>query len=140
MTVISKKFEVIINKQLSKFILPVKTDRGIILGDVLITSNGTLKTIWKNDRIRYDNIYLNSVAIQIAKLLLNKDQSYKADNLYTLDQEYGKWLNDSLLLKSQYERAKQSEQTDKADILWARYIESRERTIHAKIRVDTLAR
>ncbi len=140
MTVLSKKFEQIIKKELSATVLPVKTDDGILLGDVLITSDGTLKSITKKGTIKYTNIHLNSVAIKIAKLLMNKDSSFQADNLYTLDQEYGKWLNDSLLLKAQYEKAKAKQDNDRADVFWARYIESRERTVSVKARVDNLAR
>lgn len=140
MTVLSKKFEQIVKKELSATVLPVKTDEGILLGDVLITSDGTLKNIIKKDTVKYTNIYLNSVAIKIAKLLMTKDNSFQADNLYTLDQEYGKWLNDSLLLKAQYEKARSKKDNDRADVFLARYIESRERTLSAKARVDNLAR
>lgn len=140
MTALSKKFEQIVKKELSSTVLPVKTDEGILLGDVLISNEGTSKNITKKDTVRYTNIYLNSVAIKIAKLLMNSSQSIQADNLYKLDQEYGKWLTDSLLLKAQYEKAKARGDDDKADVIYARYIESRERTMSAKIRADSLAR
>ncbi len=140
MTALSKKFEQIVKKELSSTVLPVKTDEGILLGDVLISNEGTSKNITKKDTVRYTNIYLNSIAIKIAKLLVNSSQSIQADNLYKLDQEYGKWLTDSLLLKAQYEKAKARGDNDKADVIYARYIESRERTMSAKIRADNLAR
>lgn len=140
MTALSKKFEQIVKKELSSTVLPVKTDEGILLGDVLISNEGTSKKITKKDSVRYTNIYLNSIAIKIAKLLVNSSQSIQADNLYKLDQEYGKWLTDSLLLKAQYEKAKARGDDDKADVIYARYIESRERTMSAKIRADNLAR
>ena len=140
MTALSKKFEQIVKKELSSTVLPVKTDEGILLGDVLITSEGTLKSVLKEGTVKYTNIYLNSVAIKIAKLLINRDNSFQADNLYSLDQEYGKWLTDSLMLKAQHERAKSKGDVDRADMFLARYIESRDRTMTAKIRVDNLAR
>lgn len=140
MTALSKKFEQIVIKELTSTILPIKVDEGILLGDVLITSDGTSKNIYKNQALKYNNIYLNSVAIKIAKLLVNKNTSIQADTLYHLDQEYGKWLTESLMLKNKYEKAKTMGDHDKADIMQARYIESRERTMSAKIRVDTLAR
>lgn len=140
MTVLSKKFEQIVKKELAATILPVKTEQGILIGDVLITSDGTLKSIIKKDTVKYQNIHLNSVAIKIAKILVSKDNSFQADNLYTLDQEYGKWLTDSLLLKAQHEKAKNKGDNDRADMFLARYIESRERTVAAKARVDNLAR
>ena len=140
MTALSKKFEQIVKKELSSTVLPVKTDEGILLGDVLITSEGTLKSVIKQGTVKYTNIYLNSVAIKIAKLLINRDNSFQADNLYSLDQEYGKWLSESLMLRNKYEKALAAGDHDKADIMQARYIESRDRTMSAKIRVDTLAR
>ncbi len=140
MTALSKKFEQIVIKELTSTILPVKVDEGILLGDVLITSDSTSKNIYKNQQLKYSNIYLNSVAIKIAKLLVSKNVSLQADNLYKLDQEYGKWLTESLMLKNKYEKARAAGDHDKADIMQARYIESRERTMSAKIRVDTLAR
>lgn len=140
MTALSKKFEQIVIKELTATILPVKVDEGILLGDVLITSDGTSKNIYKNRALKYSNIYLNSVAIKIAKLLVNKSISIQADSLYKLDQEYGKWLNESLFLKAKYDKARSYGDNDKADMFYARYIESRERTQSAKIRVDTLAR
>jgi len=140
MTALSKKFEQIVIKELTATILPVKVDQGILLGDVLITSEGTSKNIYKNHVLKYHSIYLNSVAIKIAKLLVNKNTSIQADTLYKLDQEYGKWLAESLMLKHKYEKAIAVGDHDKADIMQARYIESRERTMSAKIRVDTLAR
>ena len=140
MTALSKKFEQIVKKELASTVLPVKTDEGILLGDVLISNEGTLKNITKKDTVRYTNIYLNSVAIKIAKLLMNNRQNIQADSLYALDQDYGKWLTDSLLLKAQYEKAKAKGDNDRADVFYARYIESRERTMSAKIRADNLAR
>lgn len=140
MTALSKKFEQIVKKELSQTILPVKVDEGILLGDVLITSDGSLKNVIKNSQKKYSNIYLNSVAIKIAKLLVHRDSSFQADNLYTLDQEYGKWLHESLFLKAKYEKSRQSGDIDRADMFYARYIESREKTLAAKLRVDNLAR
>jgi hypothetical protein len=140
MTDLSKKFAQIIKKELSGTVLPVKTDNGILVGDVLITSNGTYKNIVKNNAVKYADIYLNSAAIKIAKLMMNKTYDLTADEIYRLDQEYGKWLTDSLMLKTQYDRAVKRGDLDRADIFWARYVESKERTLAAKARVEFLAR
>lgn len=139
MTALSKKFEQIVIKELTSVILPVKTDKGILLGDVLISSQGASKSIYKANQLKYQNIHLNSVAIKISKLLLNKSSSIQADNLYKLDQEYGKWLNESLMLQAKYDKALAAGDNDRADIFQARYIESKNRTMAAKSRVDTLA-
>jgi hypothetical protein len=60
--------------------------------------------------------------------------------MYRADQEYGKWFNDSQILRTQYERARQKQDHDRADMLWARYVESRERTIIAKNRAEALTK
>lgn len=140
MTDLSKKFAQIIKKELSGTVLPVKTDKGILVGDVLITSNGIYKNIVKNDSVKYSDIYLNSAAIKIAKLMMNRPYNLTADEIYRLDQEYGKWLTDSLMLKTQYDRAVKKGDLDRADIFWARYVESKERTLAAKARVEFLTR
>jgi hypothetical protein len=140
MTSLSKKFEQIVKKELSSTVLPVKTPDGILLGDVLITSNGSFKSIIKRQETLYADIYLNSAAIKIAKLIMYKNHNPTADHIYKLDQEYGKWLNDSLLLKTQHDRAVKKGDNDRADIFWARYIESKEKTLAAKNQVDCLTR
>ena len=139
MTNLSKKFEQIINRTLTTVILPVKTAEGILVGDVLITSQGSAKNIVKSGEIKYQEIYLNSVAIKIAELLIGKNHSQQADTLYKLDQEYGKWLNESQLLRSPYEKAAANSQHDRADVLWAKYQQSRDRTVSAKSQLDALA-
>ena len=139
MTNLSRKFEQIINRTLTTVILPVKTTEGILVGDVLITSQGSAKNIVKSGEIKYQEIYLNSVAIKIAELLIGKNHSQQADTLYRLDQEYGKWLNESQLLRSQYEKATANAQHDRADVLWAKYQQSRDRTVSAKSQLDALA-
>jgi hypothetical protein len=117
----------------------VKTTEGILVGDVLITSQGSAKNIVKSGEIKYQEIYLNSVAIKIAELLIGKNHSQQADTLYKLDQEYGKWLNESQLLRTQYEKAVANAQHDRADVLWAKYQQSRDRTVSAKSQLDALA-
>jgi hypothetical protein len=139
MTNLSRKFEQIINRTLTTVILPVKTTEGILVGDVLITSQGSAKNIVKSGEIKYQEIYLNSVAIKIAELLIGKNHSQQADTLYKLDQEYGKWLNESQLLRTQYEKAVANAQHDRADVLWAKYQQSRDRTVSAKSQLDALA-
>ena len=139
MTNLSRKFEQIVNRTLTNVVLPVKTAEGILVGDVLITSQGSAKNIVKSGEIKYQEVYLNSVAIKIAELLIGKNHSQQAETLYKLDQEYGKWLNESQLLRSQYEKAMVNAQHDRADVLWAKYQQSRDRTVSAKSQLDALA-
>lgn len=139
MTQISKRLEQIIRKELSNTIIPVKTKEGILVGDILIVTEGTIKNIFKRSELLYKEIHLNSVAIKIANLLAFRQGSLIIDNLYKADQDYGQWFVDSQLLRTQYQKALNSHDYDRADILWARYIESRDRTITAKNRAESLA-
>lgn len=140
MAQLSKRLEQIVRKELSKTIIPVKTENGILVGDILITNEGSIKTLIKHDSVLYSGIHLNTVAIKMANLLAFNRNSLKIDALYKADQEYGKWFIDSQTLRTQYQKAITNKDYDRADMLWARYIESRERTTNAKIRVETLAK
>lgn len=138
MTQLSKKLEQLIRS--SGAILPVKTEQGILVGDVLIISDGVIKHIEHKKEIVYPDIHLNIVAIKLANLLAQRKCDYKCDEIYKADQEYGKWFVDSQLLRSQYEKAVNNKNHDRADYLWARYIESRDRTMSAKNRAESLCR
>jgi hypothetical protein len=139
MTNISQRLEQVVKKELSKLIIPVKTQEGILVGDILIKNNGSLKNIVKNGNVLYKEISLNKAAIAIANLLALKKSQINIDNIYAADQEYGKWFSDSQLLRSQYEKASNQQDFDRADMLWARYQESRNRTAQAKKTVERLA-
>jgi hypothetical protein len=139
MTNISQRLEQVVKKELSKLIIPVKTQEGILVGDILIKNNGSLKNIVKNGNVLYKEISLNKAAIAIANLLALKKSQINIDNIYAADQEYGKWFSDSQLLRSQYEKASNQQDFDRADMLWARYQESRNRTTQAKKTVERLA-
>jgi len=132
---LSKKLEKLIKS--SPEILPVKTEQGILVGTVLIVNQGFVKDLYRKDKLLYREVHLNAVAIKLANLLA-KGQHVRCDELYRADQEYGKWFNDSQLLRTQYERARQKQDHDRADTLWAKYVESRERTILAKNRAEAL--
>jgi len=137
MTQISSKLERLIKN--SREILPVKVDQGILVGDVLIVSQGSIKNLVQNGEIKYKEIHLNVAAIRIANLLAQRKTGIAADNLYNADQEYGRWFVDSQMLRAQYQKSINSQDYDRADMLWARYCESRDRTMIAKNRVQTLA-
>jgi hypothetical protein len=139
MTQISKRLEQIIRKELSNTIIPVKTREGILVGDILIATEGSIKNIYKHNELLYKEIHLNSVAIKIANLLAFRRGVLVIDNLYRADQDYGRWFVDSQMLRTQYQRAVNSQDYDRADMLWARYIESRDRTITAKNHAECLA-
>jgi len=134
---LSKKLEKLIKS--SPEILPVKTEQGILVGTVLIVSQGFNKDLYKKGKLMYSGINLNAVAIKMANLLA-KNLILNCDKLYQLDQEYGKWFTDSQMMRSAYEKAVKKKDHDRADVLWARYIESRERTMSCKIRAEALAK
>lgn len=139
MTQISKRLEQIIRKELSNTIIPVKTREGILVGDILIATEGSIKNIYKHNELLYKEIHLNSVAIKIANLLAFRRGVLVIDNLYQADQDYGRWFVDSQMLRTQYQKAINIQDYNRADILWARYIESRDRTITAKNHAECLA-
>lgn len=138
MTQLSKRLEQIVKKELSKNIIPVKTENGILVGEILIVSEGSIKTLYRSDEMLYNEIHLNSIAIKIANLLAFRKSSIFADALYKADQEYGRWFVDSQMLRAQYQKALSNQDFDRADMLWARYQESRDRTTVAKSRAESL--
>jgi hypothetical protein len=138
MTQISKRLEQIVRKELSKNIIPVRTDSGILVGDILIVSEGSVKSLYRNNKLLYKEIHLNAIAIKMANILAFKKDSISVDTLYRADQEYGRWFVDSQMLRAQYQKAVSNQDFDRADMLWARYQESRDRTISTKNRAESL--
>jgi hypothetical protein len=119
-------------------ILPLKVAGGILVGDVLIVSEDTTKHLYRHNSVIYSNINLNATAIRMANLLTKNTNSATVDKIYRLDQEYGKWFTDSQILRTQYQKAVTAKNFEKADTLWARYCESRDKTLAAKETVTAL--
>lgn len=140
MTQLSKRLEHIVRKELSKNLIPVKTQEGILVGDILIVSDMNLKHLYRNNAILYKEIHLNSIAIKMANILAFNKHSIQADKLYRADQEYGRWFVDSQLLRTQYQKSLNNQDYDRADMLWARYCESRDKTVKAKNNAESLLR
>jgi hypothetical protein len=138
MTQISKRLEQIVRKELSKNIIPVRTEGGILVGDILIVSEGSVKSLYRNSELLYKEIHLNSIAIKIANVLALRKDSVFVDALYRADQEYGRWFVDSQMLRAQYQKAVSTQDFNRADILWARYQESRDRTVSTKNQAESL--
>jgi hypothetical protein len=137
MTNLSKKLEKLIRQH--REILPIKTEQGILVADVLIVSKGSIKDIWHNNELTFEGIYLNAVAIRLANLVARRQAGTFADKIYQADQLYGRWFDDSQHLRNQYQKALNTQDYDRSDILWARYCESRQRTQQAKITAERLA-
>jgi len=139
MTNLSKRLEQTLRSVIQKTpILPVRTAEGILVGDVLIINQGTVKHLKQNDQYQYREISLNCAAICMANLLARHSSEILIDQIYAADQEYGRWFVDSQLLRSQYQKAVNNRDHDRADMLWARYCESRDRAMAAKKRVESL--
>jgi hypothetical protein len=140
MTDISKRLEQTLRSAIQKNpILPVKVADGILVGEAKIVSDGAIKHIWLRTHLIYKEVSLNAVAIKLANLLATGNQSITADKLYRADQEYGRWFIDSQLLRAQYQSAIKAKDHDRADMLWARYCDSKDRTILAKKKAEHLA-
>lgn len=144
MSEVSKRFEQLVKSTYKQFldqgtILPIKTDKGILVGNVLIETVGSLKNIYKDEHLLYKEISLNSVAIKIANLLA-WDKSKKAcDELYDLDVSYSKHFIDSKIFLDNYHRANNANNTTRAEILWIRYTDSKEKALDIKSRAEDLA-
>lgn len=136
MNSLSKKLEQLIRN--SQEILPVRTEQGILVGNVLISSDNNLKNLFKADDLIYKDVHLNIAAIRLANLLAKNQNLLLADKIYQADREYGKWFLDSQMLRSSYEKSIKNQDYDRADMLWARYCESRDRALQAKQLVESL--
>lgn len=140
MTKVSKRLEQIVKKELSKNLIPVKVDQGILVGDILICSEQHLKSIYRKNQLLYKEVHLNCAAIKIANILALRQHDISTDMIYKADQEYGRWFVESQMLRSQHQKSVNNLDYDKADMLWARYVESRTKMIQAKSRAEYLSR
>jgi len=137
MNEISRKFEQLISSTQKKLaadnrIMPVRTDQGIMVGNILITSQGNLKTLSRKGEIVYADVNLNQATIMLANLAsLNKNHDLQ-DRIYRADQEYGKWYREYQLLTAQCQKAINRKDYDKADIFRSRHELARSRAELAK--------
>lgn len=119
-------------------IMPVKTAQGILVGTVLIVANESVKDIHNKGELVYKDVSLNQVVIRLANILTKDGKTTKADAIYRADQEYGKFLTESQLLRKQYQKARESNDHDRADVLLARYCTARDKVLAAKKQVLSL--
>lgn len=140
MTRIYQKLDSLVSSELSKNIIPVKTPEGILVGDVIIVSEGAIKSLRQHGTVVYKDISLNLVAITLANLLALHYRTVQMDKLWAADQEYGRWYIDSQMLRAQYQRSVNNKDFERADMLWSRYCESRDRALIAKNHTERLAR
>jgi hypothetical protein len=140
MTTVSQRLEQSLRSAIKKNpILPVKVADGILVGSVKIVSEGHLKHLHRDGDLLYNSVFLNAVAIKIANIMALQSASLQADQLYQLDQEYGKHFVDSQMLRAQHQKSLNNKDYDRADIIWARYCESRDRAETAKNKAQGLS-
>lgn len=142
MASLSKRLSNVINSTHKKLIennriLPIEVPEGILVGNVLIICDDSVKHLVKDGQIIYKNIHLNKAAIAIANLIATNNR-FKANQIYEADQEYSKWFMDSQMLKSRYHQAENELNFQLSEIFLARYIESRDKALAAKKRVNAL--
>jgi hypothetical protein len=140
MSVSVKRLEKALSAVITKApIIPVKTEQGIIVGNVLIESCENLKNLWQHDQLVYPHVNLNVVAIKLANVLAKQGRVQKSNELYAIDQDYGRWLLDSQYHYKNYQKSKLNKDYDRADVLWARYCESHDRCRDAKQKAERLS-
>lgn len=116
----------------SEFIPPIKTDKGIIVGNVLIVTNGTQKDLYRNNQIVYGGVFLNKCAIKIANLIaLGKDPT-RTNMIYNADQKFGQALLDYQVFKDKLILAKRNNDQFKIDLYLARMTYARDCYEHHK--------
>lgn len=145
MNEVSKRFEQLVNTTYRKFldqgtILPERTSDGIKVGDALIKPDGVYKDILLKGKTVWATVSLNAVAIKLANLVAwNKDTALQKE-IFGLDQKYSKYFIDSKIYLDNYHRAVNNNDDIRADILWTRYQDAKERAIILKDQAEHLAR
>ena len=114
-------------------IVPTYEKGRILVGDVSIIQNGSVKDIVMNDCIIYKDVSLNKVAIRLANgLAIKRFVMPDHEHIYNQDQHYGVYLQETLFFNSKYKKALEKRQFDKADIFFARWQHAREKTMVTK--------
>jgi len=145
MNEVSKRFEQLVKSTYKKFldqgtILPERTPDGILVGDVLIVSDGPFKDIVKKGKVLYASVCLNAVAIRLANLVAWDRHHNLQKEIFSLDQKYSKYFTDSKIYLNNYHIAVNNNNDIRADILWTRYQDAKERAIILKDQAEDLAR
>lgn len=140
---LSKRFEQIVVRTQKKFldrgtILPEKTENGIRVGIAEIRSDGIYKDIYRHNDLVFSGVCLNKVAIKLANLVAWQ-QTHRAIDIYKADQDYNKLYVETTVLMSSYNQARDRKDYFKADVIWARYLETKQHANRAKKKAERLA-
>ena len=141
MTNIQKRLDGVIsnvNKRLAdkEFIAPQKTEKGILVGDVLIVSNGTQKDLYQRDQLVYRGVYLNKCAIKMANLMALYKAHSRVQDIYNADQKFGMALADYQIFKDKLKRARENNDQFKADLYMARLLFAKDK--HESLKFQAL--
>ena len=144
MSDVSKRFEQLVKSVYKKFVdngihLPQRTAEGILVGNILIKSTGALKDIVIDGKTVYNQISLNCVAIKIANELASGNKRKMCEELMKLDREYSKHFMDSKHFIDNYHKSVNTNNHERADILWTRYDLAKEKALDAKSRAEDLS-
>lgn len=133
-----------VHKDLAKkeFLIPVKTQQGILVGNVLIESQGPIKNLHQHGELIYRNISLNKVAIKVANCLALSPMKYqdKIRNLIDADTKFGQALDDYQLFKDKYHKARADQDQFRIDLYLARMCYAKDTAAHWKSQAELLAR
>jgi hypothetical protein len=147
MTNIQQKLDRVITKVHEKlardeFLIPVKTEAGILIGNVLIVSRDALKDIYMDGELIYQSISLNKVAIKIANLLaLSQTRNQgRVRELYQADLRFGLALQDYQIFKEKYNAARLNQDIFKMDLYMARMCYSKDASEYHKKTATHLAK
>jgi len=145
MTDIQKKLDRVIrnvHKTLAKddFVIPQKTEEGILIGKVLMISNGVHKDLYtaQNKDLLYKGIHLNKCAIKMANLIALDRDINKVNKIYQADQKFGAALSDYGMFKDKFIRAKKQKDAFKEDLYVARMLHAKDKYESAKFQAIRL--
>jgi hypothetical protein len=119
-----------VNKKLvqQEQLIPKKTDKGILVGDVLIESLGSIKNIYHRDRLVFADVSLNKVAVKVANLMAIDHIRYqqKIDQLIMMDSKFGSALAEYQMFKGRLAKAHAEQDQFRIDMYLARlgYVKS----------------
>jgi hypothetical protein len=137
--VISKVHKDLVNKQ---FLIPVKTDEGILVGSVLIKSREALKDLYQNGELIYGGVSLNKIAIKVANCQAINPGLYrdKIQKMIEADTKFGQALEDYQLFKDKYQKARQAQDQFRIDLFLARMCYAKDSANYWKSQAELLAR
>ena len=131
-----------VNRKLvkSEFVIPVKTEEGILVGNVLIVSRDNFKDLYRNTELIYKGIALNKIAIKVANLTAINYMKYhsRIEDLINVDMKFGQALEDYQHFKTRYFAARNTGDQFKIDLYGARMTYAKDSCNYWKKQADTL--